>query len=144
MFVKELMNDILLDTNILLYAIDEESKYFKAVHSLINKASSNLYTTSKNLSEFLSVVTQVPKNCIPVKEALKVVNKFQNTFSILYPSEKSYSIFLELLEKYSPTGLKIHDYEIASIALANKIKNIATVNQKDFIDIAEIELISIL
>jgi len=62
----------------------------------------------------------------------------------LYPAEKSNSIFLELLKKYTPHGLKIHDYEIISIALSHKIKSIATVNKKDFEDIEEIKLVSIL
>ena len=63
--------------------------------------------------------------------------------SILYPTEKSYSIFIDLLKKYSPHGLKIHDYEIISIALSNKISSIATFNQKDFSDIEEINLVSL-
>lgn len=62
----------------------------------------------------------------------------------MYPAEKSNSIFLELLKKYTPHGLKIHDYEIISIALSHKIKSIATVNKKDFEGIEEIKLVSIL
>ena len=143
MLEKEHMNNVLFDTNLLLYSIDEDSKYFDSVHALINDDSLKLFTTSKNLSEFLSVVTRIPKSNIPIKEALSIIEDFKSIFTILYPTEKSYSILLDLLKKYSPHGLKIHDYEIISIALSNKISSIATFNQKDFSDIEEINLVSL-
>jgi len=136
------MNNVLFDTNLLLYSIDEDSKYFNSVQELLSDESLKLFTTSKNISEFLSVVTRIPNSTISVKEALNITEEFRSTFTILYPTEKSYLIFVELLKKYSPRGLKIHDYEIISIALSNKIKSIATINQKDFSGIEEIELVS--
>ncbi|HMN47757.1 MAG TPA: type II toxin-antitoxin system VapC family toxin [Ignavibacteriaceae bacterium] len=136
------MNNVLFDTNLLLYAIDEDSKYFNSVQELLNDNSLNLYTTSKNISEFLSVITRIPNSSISIKEALSIVEEFQSTFKILYPTEKSFAIFINLLNKYTSSGLKIHDYEIISIALSNKIKNIATVDQKDFSGIEEIKLVS--
>lgn len=63
MFGKEHMNKLLLDTNILIYSIDEDSKYFNKSQNLFSEHF-ELYTTSKNLSEFLSVVTRLPKNSI--------------------------------------------------------------------------------
>lgn len=88
------------------------------------------------------MVTRIPNSTLSVKEAINITEEFRSTFTILYPTEKSYLIFIELLKKYSPRGLKIHDYEIISIALSNKIKSIATLNQKDFSGIEEIELVS--
>ena len=137
------MNNVLLDTNILLYAIDEESKYFKSVQRLLDTDTINFFTTSKNLSEFLSVITRIPNSSISIEKALYILNDFQNSFRILYPSEESNVIFIDLLKKYKPHGLKIHDYEIISIALSNKIKNIATINKKDFDHIEEIKLVPI-
>lgn len=78
-----------------------------------------------------------------MKDALLITEDFQNNFSILYPTEKSNLIFIELLNKYSPRGLKIHDHEIISISLSNKIYNIATLNKKDFSIVEEIEVVSI-
>lgn len=79
---------------------------------------------------------------MPTSKALRVED-FINTFTILYPTKESYLIFIDLLKKYSPNGLKIHDYEIISIALSHNIKNIETANQKDFSGIKEIKLVSI-
>ncbi len=143
MLEKEHMNNVLFDTNLLIYSIDEDSKYFNSVQELLSNESLKLYTTSKNISEFLSVITRIPNSTISVNEALNIIEEFRSTFTILYPTEKSYLIFVELLKKYSPRGLKIHDYEIISIALTNNIKSIATKNQKDFSGIEEIELVSI-
>jgi predicted nucleic acid-binding protein len=140
MLESEHMSSVILDTNLLLYAVDEDSKYFEAVQNLINNQSLHLFTTSKNLSEFLAVVTRSAHTGLSIEEALAVLEDFQTSSTILYPSEESYKIFKVLLQKYNPQGLKIHDYEIIIIALSHKINNIATFNRKDFADIQEIIL----
>lgn len=132
---------VLLDTNILIYAIDEDSKYFGVVQELLADAASEFYTTSKNLSEFLAVVTRAPKPSMSVQDALLAVEDFRKSLGILYPTYKSLDLFVDLLKKYSPRGLKIHDHEIASIALSNGISVIATLNKRDFADIEEIALL---
>lgn len=142
MFDKELMNKILLDTNVLIYSIDEGSKYFKKAHNLFSEQI-ELYTTSKNLSEFLSVITRIPQNPLSLKDALLIIEDFKNAMTILYPSEKSFWVFIGLLQKYQPIGLQIHDYEIISIGIANKINTIATFNKKDFKKIKEVKLYTI-
>lgn len=137
------MTNVLVDTNILLYAIDEDSKYFSDVEKILNDSTINLFTTSKNISEFLSVITRIPKNAFPINEALQIIEEFNSVFTVLYPTEKSNIIFLELLKKYSPIGLKIHDFEIVSIGLENKISQIVTLNKKDFEEIEEISLVEL-
>jgi predicted nucleic acid-binding protein len=111
------MNNILIDTNLLIYAIDEDSKYYNSVHMILDDVSNNLFTTSKNISEFISIITRYPGKSISIKDALIVIKEFKSIFTVLYPSEKSNLIFIDLLKKYSPHELKIHDYEIISIAL---------------------------
>jgi predicted nucleic acid-binding protein len=133
------MSKLLLDTNVLIYSIDEGSKYFKQANKIFSKQL-ELYTTSKNLSEFLSVVTRIPKNPMSLKDALLVVGDFTDALTVIYPDENSFSIFMDLLKRYQPVGLHIHDYEIISIALSNKTKTIATINKKDFEKVKEIEL----
>lgn len=133
------MSKILLDTNVLIYSIDEGSKYFEKAHNIFYE-DVELYTTSKNLSEFLSVITRIPKTPLSLKDALLVIEDFKNSTTILYPNEESYLVFLDLLKKYQPVGLQIHDYEIISIGIANQVKTIATFNEKDFNKVKEIKL----
>lgn len=137
------MNKILVDTNILVYAIDEDSKFYSQSQILLFDSNNDLYTTSKNLSEFLAVVTREPIAALPINDALTSVEDFYDILNVLYPDELSFSIFKELLNRYKPTGLKIHDFEIASIGIANGIYQIATFNVKDFEKIDEINLIKI-
>jgi predicted nucleic acid-binding protein len=125
------MSKILLDKNVLIYAIDKGSKYFNKAQKLFSEPF-ELYTTSKNISEFLAVVTRIPKNPLPLNDALLIIEDFINVLTIFYPTKDSFSIFQNLIQKYKPTGLQIHDYEIVSIGLANQITTIATFNEKDF------------
>ena len=136
------MSKLLLDTNVLIYSIDEGSKYFKKSQTILAEHS-DLYTTSKNISEFLAVITRIPTNPLLLNDALLIAEDFTNMMSILYPNEESFLIFQNLLKKYKPTGLKIHDYEILSIGIANQITTIATFNEKDFREVKEINLYSI-
>ncbi len=103
---------------------------------------SELYTTSKNISEFLVVLTRAESVKINVVEALDILTDLLSNINILYPSERTNSIFYEMIRKYKPSGLRIHDFEIISIALANGVNHIATQNISDFKNIEEIEIIT--
>jgi len=132
------MSKLLLDTNVLIYSIDKDSKYFTKAQNIFSEQH-ELFTTSKNLSEFLVVITRIP-NPLSLKDALLVVEDFTNVMTILYPDAESFLILKDLLERYKPIGLQIHDYEILSIGLSNQITTIATFNEKDFNRVKEIKL----
>ena len=135
------MNKVLIDTNILIYSIDEDSKYFKRSQELIFNDANDLYTTSKNLIEFLTVITRLPhSSSLSIQQALDVINDFRNIFTILFPTKQSFKILNDLLTKYKPSGLKIHDFEIISIAIAHQVFDIATMNIKDFKEVSEINI----
>ena len=68
---------------------------------------------------------------------------FINVMTIYYPTKESFLTFQNLVRKYKPIGLQIHDYEIVSIGLTNQITTIVTFNEKDFKKIKEIELYKI-
>jgi predicted nucleic acid-binding protein len=133
------MSKLLIDTNVLIYSIDKDSKYFDKAQKIFSEQI-ELYTTSKNISEFLSVVTRLPKNPLSLNNALQIAEDITSLMTILYPTPESLIIFLDLLQKYKPMGLKIHDYEILSIGIANKITTVATFNEKDFIKVEELDL----
>ncbi len=137
------MNKVFLDTNVLIYSTNYDSKYFSETNEYINESKLSFYTSSKNLSEFLSVVTRKPANPLKIEQALLLIENFISKFIILYPDSNSFSVFKELLKKYKPLGLKIHDFEIVSIAISNNINSILTYNEKDFIEVKEVSLIKI-
>jgi len=133
-------NRLLVDTNILIYAIDADSKFHQRAQSLILDSDFELVTTAKNITEFLVVLTRTAPINIDIVEALDILTGLLSHFRILYPSENSYTIFEELLRKYRPKGLKLHDFEIVSIGLAAGIDRIATQNKDDFKNIKEIKI----
>lgn len=115
------MNEVLLDTNVLIYLTNYDSKHYKETNKFINESKLNLFTTSKNLSEYLSVVTRKPINPLNTDQALEAIENFVSILTILYPDSNSFSVFKNLLQKYKPSGLRIHDFEIISISLANNV-----------------------
>src|SRR5699024_2604949 len=103
----------------------------------------NLVTTSKNLLEFLTVVTRQSGYDLPTDLALDVLDDIIQSIDVIYPSQDSMAIFLELMERYQPSGLKVHDFEIISIGLAASIHEVATFNEKDFKAVKEITLLEL-
>lgn len=97
----------------------------------------------RSLSEFFAVLTRAPISSLPASDALKFTRWFAGNYTVLFPDHSSLNILIELSEKYKPKGLKIHDYEIVSIGLANRVKKIATYNSKDISAIEEIEVIDL-
>lgn len=136
---KQRMNrkSLLLDTNLLIYLKDKDSIYNHKALELINNFEGDIYTTSKNLSEYLVATTRGNSPLLNINEALKDIEEFEAIFYILYPTIRSTQKLKWLLQKYKPRGLKIHDFEIAAIGLSHQIEEIATLNASDFKKIEE-------
>ncbi len=136
-------SSILVDTNILIYAIDEDSKFHNRALNFLSEPSRHYFVTSKNISEFLVALTRNIENNLSTRQYLTILNGLLVDIDILYPNSKSVKVFCDLINKYNPRGLWIHDIEIASIGIANGVSKIATRNVDDFCRIDEIEVIEI-
>lgn len=134
------MSKLLIDTNILVYSKDRSSIFHQASVGLF-KGRDQFYTTSKNLSEYYAVVTKGETPLLTPQEALHDITEFALYCTVLYPTVLSHQKLSELIKRYQPKGLKIHDFEIASIALVSGVLNVATFNRSDFQQIVEIEII---
>lgn len=77
------------------------------------------------------------------KIALEILDEIIQRFEIVYPTQDSLAIFLELSERYQPKGLKVHDFEIISIGLAAGVHDVATFNTKDFKVVKEVSLLDL-
>ena len=137
------MSKILVDTNILVYGIDEDSAFFKRARKILEQEKYQLVTTSKNLIEFLAVTTKISGYNLENDTALEIIEEILQGIEIVYPTQESMAIFLDLMNRYQPKGLKVHDFEIISIGLAHGIRDIATFNTKDFKSVKEISLTEI-
>ena len=136
------MNKILIDTNLLIYSVDADSLYHHRAQNLLLDLSNELFTTSKNISEFLSVITR-GKTSVSMVDAIGAVDDFSRFIKIIFPDNQSQIIFRKMLLRYKPSGLLIHDFEIAAIALSNNITHLATFHHSHFALIKELKLIKI-
>ena len=137
------MSKILVDTNILVYGIDEDSAFFKRARKILEEEKYQLVTTSKNLIEFLAVTTKISGYNLENDTALEIIEEILQGIEIVYPTQESMAIFLDLMTRYQPKGLKVHDFEIISIGLAHGVHEVATFNIKDFKSVNEIVLAGI-
>ncbi len=133
-------NSILVDTNVLIYAVDKDSKFHDGALQLLSDPELKLFTTSKNLSEFLVVLTRHNSIHLSTEECVDILDSLLIDIMVLYATKITTKIFYELLKKYNPRGLWIHDVEIASIAIAYGILTIATNNIADFNRIKELKV----
>jgi predicted nucleic acid-binding protein len=134
-------NKILVDTNVFIYAIDKSSRFNAWASKLILDNQYIHYTTSKNILEFIAVVTKGENPILNTNQAIQVINYIRKRFHIIYPDAYSMDTFIKLCESYNPKGLLVHDFEIAAISLSHDIKLIATVNHRDFAIIKELSLL---
>jgi predicted nucleic acid-binding protein len=137
------MSKVLVDTNILVYGVDEDSEFFKRARKILEQKKNQLVTTSKNLIEFLAVTKKSSGYNLKNDTALEIVEEIIQGVEIVYPTQESMAIFLNLMNLYQPKGLKVHDFEIISIGLANGIREEASFNTKDFKSVNEISLVEI-
>ena len=135
-------NPVLLDTNVLIYAIDQRSDFHQPSQHFIDTYPGKLFTSSKNLSEYISAGTRGSNPIFTIEEALQDTEDFRRFLTVLYPNEDSFSLFRNLIDQYSVRGKRVHDVEIAAIALANGITQIATFNTSDFAGITEITVVT--
>jgi len=136
-------NSILVDTNVLIYAVDADSRFHEQAVKLLSDPTLKLFTTSKNISEFLVVLTRNDEIKLSAAECLEILNNMLLDIVVLYPNPMTMKVFHDLIRKYNPRGLWIHDVEIASIGIAHGISVIATNNVSDFKRITELEIIEI-
>ncbi|MEM9832376.1 MAG: PIN domain-containing protein [Bacteroidota bacterium] len=136
-----MIDQVLLDTNVLVYAKDEESDFYRRAASFVERSEANLVITSKSISEYLVVVTRGDEPLSSIEDALQDIQDFTQNFTLIYPTQQSYQKLNTLLQQYEIRGKRIHDLEMVAIGLANDIVNVATFNTKDFATIDEIRVI---
>lgn len=129
--------NFVIDTNILIYSLDKSSEFFDFSKNIIKQNRDRVFVTSKSISEFVSVLSKISAYNIIDKELQNLLNDF----SILYPDTNSMKIFQRLIMKYKPKGNRVYDFEIISIMQAYGIKSIASINEYDFKNVKEINII---
>lgn len=133
MITTKIQNSVLLDTNILVYAINADSPKNKPAQLFLQKNIATLEVAHQNIFEALRVLTH-PKFSQPMtpSAAEKALWAIVNACRIIYPNNKTHYLALELIKKHNLFGNQIFDAYLASTAISNNVRSIATDNIKDF------------
>ena len=117
--------------------LDESSEFHARCNTLLKDGSLTLLTSTKNISEYFAVCSKLK---VEKEKYFGFYGDIKYNIETLYPTPESLAYFESLLAKYAPKGNQVFDMEMASIMMANGIKDIATINKKDFEHISEIRL----
>lgn len=127
-----------VDTNILVYATNKDSGYYKKskkILEIIAKGEIKGVITPQNVFEYISVVTSKKRVFNPVLThvAVSAIEHFiESGIKIIYPSEESLNEGLKLTGKAKARGQKVFDVYLAATLIDNGVKFIITANTSDF------------
>jgi predicted nucleic acid-binding protein len=140
--------DILIDTNVLIYATLKNDKRYKTAQSILlehTEYTGNKYTTTQNLGEMYPNLTG-PKMSEPdppniAKEKIESIAGLPE-ITVLPLTYDIVSLALELSQKYSIRRQKYFDMQIAAFMLRYSIPLLLTENTSDFTRIDRINAVN--
>ncbi|MEK7700107.1 MAG: type II toxin-antitoxin system VapC family toxin [Planctomycetota bacterium] len=127
----------LIDTNILVYASDANSPWYRKANQALKNAISGgvpLFISPQVLREYLSVATRsvTHEKTIPWGKINKNHLRFQQAFKVLPEDSATVQKLGELVQKYHVSGKQVHDTNIVATMLVHGIQSILTHNVDDF------------
>lgn len=134
---------MLIDSNILIYAINIDSQKHLKAQQFLEENSGNLEISHQNILETLRVLTHKRfSNPMEIKDAISAIQAIAEFCRIITPTPTTYYLSLELITGYRLTGNRIFDAYLAATALSNGVGVIATDNIKDFQKFAPLKIIN--
>lgn len=134
----------LFDTNILVYAMNEDAEQHEAAMNLRDRALAGKIAARlapQVLFEYVAVTTRgrVMTTPLSASDALEDVEEFVAAFPIIHPPADIISRTLALARPLGITGVAIHDIHLVATMLANGITRIYTFDDAVFAKIKTIE-----
>lgn len=140
------MNNVLFDSNILIYAHDTSSPFHEKSMQAIKSSLKfeDVFFSTQNYLEAFRIWTQKIPKPITGKQAWQIIQYYLSHSSIttIYPSIKMVSKLHELTDKYEISGVHIFDAQLVATMLEHNVKTIYTENIKDFIKFKEISVVN--
>lgn len=139
----------LLDTDLLIYAVDNNSPHHTAAFALREKAlrgELSLCVAPQVLAEFYAYVTSPDHFDTPLtqKEASMEMDKYICSEKILkiHPQANTLMILGELLKHYRVVRQEIYNLQIVATMLSNEVKRIYTYTPDEFRKYEAIEVLT--
>ncbi len=129
---------VFLDTNVLVYArFDDSPGHAQTVAFLqrLAEAGAEACISSQVLAEFYAVVTsprRVRRPLAPAEAAQATRSYLDTGISVLYPSETTLRLALQLASARGVQGQAIFDAFIVATMLDHGVRTIVTANEADF------------
>jgi predicted nucleic acid-binding protein len=128
----------LIDTNILVYANNEDSKFHAVCKSLVEKAVNGKIKTVvsvQNLIELYAVITdqrRVEHPLSPIK-AKQLIEFYKSShIRVVVPLAQTVDTVTKLIEKHGPKSQSVFDYLLVATMLDNGVHGIYTANSEHF------------
>lgn len=128
----------LIDTNILVYANNEDSQFHSICKSIVGKAVNGKIKAAvavQNLIELYAVITdkrRVEHPLAPTK-AKELIEFYKGSnIKVIAPTSQTIDTVARLIEKHSPKSQSIFDYLLAATMLDNGVHGIYTANSEHF------------
>ncbi|MDO8445284.1 MAG: type II toxin-antitoxin system VapC family toxin [Deltaproteobacteria bacterium] len=129
----------LLDTNILVYANNEDSPFHIPCKALVEKAINSQIRAAiaiQNLIELYAVITdkrrvEHPLSPLKAKELIDFY-KDQEAIQGITPTSQTFNTVTELIAKHKPKAQSIFDYLLAATMIDNGVYEIYTANSDHF------------
>ena len=140
---------IFLDTNILVYSVEEDNPLHEEATNLINRAGIgelSICLSPQIIGELYSTITnprKIMKACQP-DEAVDIATSIWEMDTVLkiFPKRETLVLTLELVKRYQLKSLDFFDAQIAATMLDNGVTTIYTVNEDDFAMFEEIKAVN--
>lgn len=134
---------MLIDSNILIYAINSASPKHKKAQEFLKSNLGNLDISHQNVLETVRVLTHKKfSKPMRLKPALEAVLTIANSCRLISPNQTTYFLTLELIKTHKLIGNRIFDAYLAACALSNDIYTLVTDNVADFKKYKQLKLIN--
>jgi predicted nucleic acid-binding protein len=137
----------IVDTNVLVYALDADAPQHAAARALLEAArdaGATLFVTSQILCEFYSIVTN-PRRVPKPRSAAEAVAALAGLLAFLQvlpvPAHAADGL-LDLLRRQPVTGGDVFDLQIVATMQANGVQRIYTFNNADFESFSELSIVT--
>lgn len=140
---------ILLDTNVLVYALDEDSPHHVPSRAVLERASrgdGDYRLSSQILAEFFAVVTnprrvRAPRTAVEAVEAIEAFLAMPG-IGLLASEPEVVSRWLAMVREAPVVGANVFDIQLAATALEAGVSKICTLNVADFQRIPGVQVVT--
>lgn len=125
-----------LDTNILVYAINENSQFFEQARLILDSVQDyQICVTDKTLYEFYAVISNLFKKDLAVAVDLfaQIVDLFDQ--KVIRSKENTISLVQDFIKIETKPGKYVHDLVLAAICVDNQVDVLISQNVKDFAEL---------